>query len=64
MRFVAWRGLSDEYRQAVDGHTPWPPDAKDPPGLYIEDVDADPSHERPSSVFRKEGIRALGSCPW
>ena len=22
MRFVAWRGLSDEYRQAVDGHMP------------------------------------------
>ena len=23
MRFVAWRGLSDRYRAAVDGHSPW-----------------------------------------
>ena len=27
MRFVAWRGLSDGYRQAVDGHSPWAADA-------------------------------------
>ena len=23
MRFVAWRGLSDDYRKAVEGHSPW-----------------------------------------
>ena len=23
MRFVAWSGLSDAYRTAVDGHSPW-----------------------------------------
>jgi GAF domain-containing protein len=23
MRFVAWRGLSETYRAAVDGHSPW-----------------------------------------
>ena len=23
MRFVAWRGLSSDYRTAVDGHSPW-----------------------------------------
>ena len=23
MRFKAWRGLSDAYRNAVEGHTPW-----------------------------------------
>ena len=27
MRFVAWRGLSDGYRQAVDGHSPWAAEA-------------------------------------
>ena len=26
MRFVAWRALSDEYRKAVDGHSPWKPE--------------------------------------
>ncbi len=30
MRFVAWRGLSDEYRKATNGHSPWKPDEKDP----------------------------------
>src|SRR5262245_55242184 len=25
MRFAAWRELSDGYRQAVEGHSPWAP---------------------------------------
>src|SRR5689334_20447156 len=25
LRFRAWRGLSDAYRAAVEGHTPWRP---------------------------------------
>src|SRR5262245_32803515 len=29
MKFVAWRGLSDGYRQAVEGHSPWSRDTKD-----------------------------------
>ena len=24
MKFVAWRGLSESYRRAVEGHSPWP----------------------------------------
>ena len=28
MKFVAWRGLSDAYRRAVEGHSPWKPDTK------------------------------------
>ena len=55
MRFVAWRGLSDEYRQAVDGHTPWPPDAKDPSALYVEDVDRGPVDERLSAGVPERG---------
>ena len=30
MRFVAWRGLSDEYRQATEGHSPWEADERIP----------------------------------
>ena len=63
MRFVAWRGLSDEYRHAVDGHTPWPPDAKDPPALYVEDVDSDPSMTADLPVFRKGNSRAWFRSP-
>ena len=29
MRFSAWRGLSDEYRRAVEGYSPWKPDSLD-----------------------------------
>ena len=63
MRFVAWRGLSDAYRRAVDGHTPWPADAKDPPALYVEDVDTDASMAAYRPVFRAADIRALGFVP-
>ena len=30
MRFTAWSGLSDAYRAAAEGHSPWPPNALDP----------------------------------
>src|SRR5262245_31119464 len=30
MRFAGWRGLSDDYRKAVEGHSPWKPDEKYP----------------------------------
>src|SRR5689334_1632621 len=39
MRFLAWRGLSDDYRRAVEGHSPWSRDIKDPQPICVEDVD-------------------------
>src|ERR1051325_9365749 len=33
MRFAAWRGLSDGYRRAVEGHSPWTADTKNPEPL-------------------------------
>ena len=41
MRFVAWRGLSDGYRAAVDGHSPWTADTRDPAPILVPDVAAD-----------------------
>src|SRR5512135_1806561 len=38
MRFVAWRGLSEAYRKAVDGHTPWKPGEADPHPITVEDI--------------------------
>ena len=35
MRFKASRGLSDGYRRAVEGHTPWTPDAPDPEPIVV-----------------------------
>jgi PAS domain S-box-containing protein len=62
MRFRAWRGLSDGYRAAVEGHSPWPADADDPQPILIEDVSqADLGHLR--EVVIREGIGALGFVP-
>jgi len=39
MRFVAWRGLSDHYRRALEGHTPWTPDTIDPLPIFVDDIE-------------------------
>ena len=64
MEFVAWRGLSARYRRAVEGHSPWGPDAKDPEPICVGDVKAaaDLSQEL-KSVVEAEGIRALAFIP-
>jgi signal transduction histidine kinase len=63
MSFVAWRGLSDGYRQAVNGHTPWKPDSPDVQPICIPDAHADESLAAYRPIFDAEGIRALGFFP-
>jgi PAS domain S-box-containing protein len=63
MRFVAWAGLSEEYRTAVDGHSPWSPDEENAEPLLIRDVEQDPDLAAYMPVFRSEGIRALAFVP-
>lgn len=63
MSFVAWRGLSDGYRQAVNGHTPWTPESRDATPICIPDSHADESLAAYRRVFEGEGIRALGFFP-
>ncbi len=63
MRFRAWRGLSDAYRAAVEGHSPWNMDTQDPAPLLIADADSDASVEPYRSVLHREGIRALAFVP-
>ncbi|HLJ49527.1 MAG TPA: PAS domain S-box protein [Bryobacteraceae bacterium] len=63
MRFKAWRGLSDGYRAAVTGHTPWTRGALDAQPLMIHDVLADPSLADYEGTFAAEGIRALAFIP-
>lgn len=63
MRFVAWHGLSDAYRKAVDGHSPWRPGDTDPTPIFLEDIlDADEPDEL-KAVISGEGISALGFIP-
>ena len=39
MRFTAFRGLSEAYRRAVEGHTPWMRETRDPMPIVIHDVE-------------------------
>jgi signal transduction histidine kinase len=63
MRFKAWRGLSDAYRAAVEGHTPWRPDDHAPAPVLCADVRAEPALAAFRDVFAREEIGALGFFP-
>lgn len=63
MRFVAWTGLSDSYRSAVDGHSPWKPEDADAVPVLVSDVREDPGCADYRAVMESEGIRALAFIP-
>jgi PAS domain S-box-containing protein len=63
MRFKAWRGLSEDYRKAVDGHSPWSADEKNAHPITIPDAANDPSLHDLQPVILGEGIGALGFIP-
>jgi PAS domain S-box-containing protein len=63
MRFVAWRRLSERYRKAVEGHSPWKPGTKNPKPVCINDVDIADIPEPLKSTLRSEGIRAAAFIP-
>ena len=63
MRFVAAQGLSDEYQEAVTGHSPWKQGESNarPMGIAnIETADVEPELKE---VIRSEGVTALGFIP-
>ena len=63
MRFVAWRGLSDAYREATSGHSPWTPDVLDPKPIAMADVDKAELSDSLRAVIKSEGIGALAFIP-
>ncbi len=63
MRFRAWHQLSELYRSAVDGHSPWARDATTPEPLLLGDVQAEASWAEHHPLFRAEGIGALAFIP-
>ena len=63
LRFKAWRRLSQEYRQRVEGHSPWSSETINPQPISIGDVEIEPSLAELRSVIVGEGIRALGFIP-
>jgi PAS domain-containing protein len=62
MRFVAWRGLSEQYRAAVDGHSPWQPGQLAPDPICVSDT-SDRQIESYRAVIEREGIKALAFFP-
>lgn len=64
MRFAAWRGISRTYRDAVEGHNPWPADERDPQPIAITDVaDATGLSDDLLETISTEGIRAVVFVP-
>jgi signal transduction histidine kinase len=63
MRFQAWRNLSEHYRAAVDGHSPWSRDAQAPAAIVVEDVQRETALGALREVVLAEGIRALAFVP-
>jgi PAS domain S-box-containing protein len=63
MRFVAWRELSDSYRNAVDGHSPWTQGEAEPEPIFISDIDQADLPDALRDTVRSEGIRALAFLP-
>lgn len=63
MRFKAWRGLSDVYRQSVEGHSPWHRHAPHPEAIVVPDVQRDSGLSPFAELFRRERIGALGFVP-
>ena len=64
MRFAAWRALSDEYRRAVDGHSPWKPGDQVADPICIDDIEkADDLSGELKELVRAERIAALAFIP-
>ncbi|MBW8077008.1 MAG: PAS domain S-box protein, partial [Gallionella sp.] len=63
MRFKAWRGLSDAYRAAVDGHTPWDRDVVDPRPFCVDNFAPDTPFANLAKIITDEGIKALCFIP-
>jgi PAS domain S-box-containing protein len=63
MKFAAWRGLSDGYRQAVEGHSPWTAETKDPQPICVSNADTAELGSTLRATVNAEGIGALAFIP-
>lgn len=63
MQFVAWRGLSEQYRLKLAGHSPWRPGDVDPPPIFVEDICETGEPDWIKQAIRAEGIVSLGFAP-
>lgn len=63
LRFKEWVGLSEQYRAAVEGHTPWQRGAVDAQSITVSDVMQDTCLSAYRQLHATEGIRAIAFIP-
>ncbi|MBV9332167.1 MAG: PAS domain S-box protein, partial [Alphaproteobacteria bacterium] len=63
MRFAAWRGLSERYRRAVEGHSPWSPAEINPEPVCLADAAGADLPAALKEIVAAEGIGALAFIP-
>lgn len=63
MRFASWRGLSNEYRKAVEGHSPWTTETQEPQPISITDIQTADVEDSLKAVVLKEGLRSVNFIP-
>jgi signal transduction histidine kinase len=63
MRWRRARGLSEAYRVAAEGRSPWSRDARDPQPIAIADARLDPAWASLRDLFVGERIAALAFVP-
>lgn len=63
MRFAAWRGLSENYRKALEGHSPWQPDTIEPEPIFVRDIALTDESDEVKRIIAEEGIRSLAFIP-
>jgi PAS domain S-box-containing protein len=63
MQFVAARGLSAGYCEAVTGHTPWTPGQPEPVPIAIDDFSKADEPDALKAVIAQEGLSALAFVP-
>jgi PAS domain S-box-containing protein len=63
MRFVAWRGLSERYRRAIEGHSPWSRRDVNPEPVCLAAAAGADLSAAIQTAMAKEGIGALAFIP-
>jgi PAS domain S-box-containing protein len=63
MQFVGARGLSQQYRDVVTGHTPWTPGQTEAQPVIVGDVEASDLDGTLKATIGAEGIGALAFFP-
>lgn len=63
MSFVAWSDLSEEYRRAVNGHSPWTAETPNPRPFGISDVADSDIEDSLKKTILDENIAALAFIP-